>query len=55
MKGKLKFIFGLGVALFLTYTAINYTESESIWAHIVSFTVIGAFGGRMIYGLITGK
>lgn len=55
MKGKIKFILGLGVGLFLGYTALNYIESDSIWAHIVSWICIGSFIGRMIYGLITGK
>lgn len=55
MKGKIKFILGMIVAIFLGYTAATEIESESIWAHLVSWICIGGFSARMIYGLITGK
>jgi len=55
MKGKIKFIFGLMLTLFLIVTAIMHIESESIWAWLGAFIPLTAFGARMIYGLITGK
>jgi hypothetical protein len=55
MKGKIKFILGLVVVLFLMIMAALHIESDSIWAWIVSYAVLGGFCFRKIYGLIKGK